>query len=387
MGGTDQYSRLEPYFLTMTYVDNCDGSKADDLQLQLADRDRRFISDWRPDIGATMDVGIICERWFAPNAAPIKLDCGTFWIDEMEYELPQLTVTVKATSIPTTAHLKANNETRGWEKTTLEDIVNQIAQENGMSVLYPGGIPNPEYRRVEQQEESALQFLRRRTEDAKLAIKIHRNQIVVFDEEVLESAPSTATIFYGDMPGNGLRLVSGHFIRKITDTQIKATVSHLNPDTGKNKNEAFDSAFIQGPQSAELAHSIAQSTFFANKEWDQKVNIHPEESTDEDNAGDDEEGDGGGRAETRDANAAWNDPSPGGAQRRAKSEVRQANKDREHATLQLSIGNPLVASGQVVTLVGFGQFDGQWFILSATHEIGDRGYTTSLEVRRCLVGY
>jgi hypothetical protein len=389
MGGKDYFSALEPYFLTMSYTDNCDGAKADDFQLQLADRDRRFINDWRPDLGSTLDVAIIAERWFEPFASALSLDCGRFWIDSMEFELPQHTVTVKATSIPTEAHLKVNNETRGWEKTTLEEIVNQIAKENNMEVDYQAGT-NPNYRRVEQNQESALQFLQRRTEDAKLAIKIHRNKIVIFDEETIEAAAPKFALVYGNAQASGglaaYRLEAAHFIFTVTDTQKKATVSHLNPDTGKNMQQVFDSG-ITAPSRGSLIQG-------QNRQWDQKVTIHPEETDDNDNAGDEDGADGSGgfryiapRAEG--PNRDWNDPSAGGSggQRRAKSEVRRANKEREHAQIKLGQGNPLVAAGQTCTLSGFGQFDGKWFVLSAEHTIGEEGYNTTLLIRRCLEGY
>jgi hypothetical protein len=51
----------------------------------------------------------------------------------------------------------------------------------------------------------------------------------------------------------------------------------------------------------------------------------------------------------------------------------------------MSIGNPLVAAGQTFTLKGVGQYDGQWFIESAHHEVGPE-YKTELTVHRCLKG-
>ena len=71
LNGTDYYDQLAPYLLDLSYTDNCDGEKADDLQFKLADRDRRFINEWMPDIGVFIDVSVLAERWFAPNAPPL----------------------------------------------------------------------------------------------------------------------------------------------------------------------------------------------------------------------------------------------------------------------------------------------------------------------------
>ena len=122
LDGQDYYNALAPYFVSMTYEDSCDGQKADDLHIILADRDHKFISTWAPKAGASLSAQIICERWFAPNAAALKLDCGKFWIDTIEFTLPDSKVLIKATSIPTDVRIKTSTETRGWEKTTLQDV-------------------------------------------------------------------------------------------------------------------------------------------------------------------------------------------------------------------------------------------------------------------------
>src|SRR5215471_8810321 len=243
INGTDYFQRLSPYFLNLSYTDNCDGQKADDLQLQLAGRDRRFISDWMPDKGEFIDVEILAERWFSPNAASLKLDCGRFWIDTVEFELPQHTVSVKGTSIPTTARIKASDETRGWEDTTLKDIANQIAGENGMSVDWQSD-HNPSYARVEQTSQSALEFLKQRALDAKLAIKVSRGKIIFFDEQTYENAAPSFTIAYGDTPGGvGMatyRVTGCHLITKLTDATRKATVAHTSVNTGKVSKESYE---------------------------------------------------------------------------------------------------------------------------------------------------
>jgi uncharacterized protein len=394
MNGKDYYSALAPYLLNLQYSDNCDGEKADDLQLQLADRDKRFISDWTPQIGAFIDVSIIVERWFAPNAAPLSLDCGRFWIDSLDFDLPAHTVSVKATSIPTSAHLKANDEIRGWENSSLKDIVTQISTENNLDAPDWQADINPRYSRVEQTEESALSFLKKRATDSKLSIKVHRNKIVVFDEQKMEAAAPKFCLVYGSTsPDAGLpfyRLEGAQFSLKVTDTQKKATVSHLNPDTGLNDTGTFD-ADSTSPSRSQLLRTAPVDTD-STPTWHQHVTINPEEQGDG-GEGDGEGGDGGNgggdgglRALDPTQPLDYNNPSSAGASRRAKAEVRKANKERETATIAMGIGNPLIAAGMTFTLKGVGQFDGKWFVQSAEHTVGEV-YDTKLTVRRCLEGY
>jgi phage protein D len=377
LNGQDFFNQLSPYFLNMSYTDNCDGQKADDFHLQLADRDMRFISDWMPDKGAFIDVSIVTERWFAPNAAGLSLDCGRFWIDAIEFELPQHTVSIKAQSIPTDAHIKASNETRGWDDTTLKDIASQIAGENNMTIDYRSDF-NPRYARVEQTEQSGLEFLRHRATDAKLSIKVCRGQIIFYDEQTLEATAPAFTIVYGSAPGglgqSTYRIKSAHFTTKLTDTTKKATVSHNSPETGKNTKEVY----------------TAQDYTDGVDAWNQNVN-EGTDGKDEEDEGDDGNGGGGRRSITpRDSIEPvgdWNNPEgDAGTQRKAKSVVRDANKDKETADIELSLGNPLVAAGMTFNLSGFGKYDGAWFIESAEHTVAPI-YETKLNARRCLTGY
>jgi phage protein D len=373
LNGQDYYKQLAPYFLTMQVIDNCDGKKADDLHLQLADRDHRFITDWMPEKGAFIDVGIVCERWFSPSAAPISLDCGRFWIDEIEFVLPEQTLSIKANSIPTTAHLKSSNETRGWEDATLKQIAQQIAGENGMEVDWEANV-DPKYKRIEQVEESGLCFLQKRAADAKLALKVCRNKLIFFDEQTLEAAPPKFAVVYGNAAGaTGLPsygMSGGQFVTMLVDTTKKAKVSHVNPDSGELKNGEFSA----GDDDLESGS-------------DQHVNENP----DSEDEGGDSGGGGGGEGVLEGGGDGlagdWNaQTSSSAASRRAKKHVRHANKHKKHSTLDLEIGNPLVAAGQVCQLKGVGKYDGNWFVESVTHKVGPM-FTTKIGVRHCLTGY
>lgn len=379
VSGKDYASALAPYFISMTFTDNYDGEKADDFSLQLADRDRRFISDWMPDKGTFLDAAIIVERWFAPFASGLSLDCGRFWIDTVEFKLPQHTVEIKATSIPTDAHIKSSDETRGWEDQTLHGIADEIAQENKMQVDWKSDY-NPRYSHVELVEESGLGFLKTRAQDAKIAIKVARGKILFYDEEKLEAQPPAFTLVYGNIPAgtNGLasyRISGGHFTTKINDTTKKATVSHTSMRTGKMSKGFAESS---DPQ--------------LESDWNQNV----PQGTDEVDQDEDNEGDGGNggngtrRVQARDfggdpnAVADWSGGS-GSSTRLAQAKVRAKNKEKDKCKIEMAIGNPLVAAGQTCMILGVGQFDGKWFIESAHHTVGPE-YKTELTVRRCLQG-
>lgn len=366
VGGQDYYHALAPYFMSMTYEDSCDGMKADDLHIVLADRDHKFISSWAPSKGATLEAAIVAERWFAPNASALRLDCGKFWIDTIEFTLPDSKVLIKATSIPTDVRIKASTETRGWEQTTLQDVTAQIGGENKLMIDWQAMV-NPRYKRVEQVEESGLGFLQKKANDAKLAIKVCRDKLIVFDEQQLEEKPAAFTLLYGNMPVQGgacYRLAGAHFVTQIMDTAQKAKILAMSAETANIKSGEWattDSAGGDGEG--------------GDTEGD-KVNYDTDGEENEDGEGEFRDENLSGNWETTDSLSAL----------KAKSLLRDKNKKKDQCRLQLGIGNPLVAAGQTFNLVGVGQFDGKWFIECARHTVGPQ-YETELDVRRCLEGY
>jgi Bacteriophage probable baseplate hub protein len=368
LDGRDYYSELAPYLVSFTFTDNCDGKKGDDLQIELADRDKRFINDWMPKKGAFVDAGIQTERWFSPIASNVSLECGRFWIDSIEFELPAHTVTVKANSIPTNVRIKASTETRGWEKANLKDIATQIAGESKMSVDWQAD-NNPRYSRTEQHEESALSFLQKRAQNAKLAIKVSKNKIVVYDEQKMEDAEAKFTLLYGNATaasfGATYRMAGGTFTTTIADTTKKCKVKHTDVESGEvHEGEAEDSDESDDAEGGD------------GEEHTQNIN--------EDSDSDDDSGDGIGdpsfRAEEGSASQYNADDTA-----KAKSVVRDKNKHKFVGKIQMSLGNPLVAAGMTFNLKGVGQYDGKWFIDSAHHELGP-AYNTELTCHRCLQG-
>jgi len=421
LNGTDYYNKLAPYFLNMTYTDSCDGQKADDFQLQLADRDRKFINEWMPKPGTFLDVGVYCERWFAPFASALVLNCGRFWIDSVEFELPQHTVSIKAASIPTNVRVKAANDTRGWDKNTLRDIAQQVATESKMELKYADGATNPKYDRVEQTEESALAFLQKRCHDAKLCIKVSNNTIYIFDEQKAEEAAPAFTLVYGDgsapspigafggllsgasdvtgaLSGGGkvFRLAGAVFTLMVNDTAKTANVRYTKPGTGDTTLETFTDTgspsrggLISGGGGA--SQPITGVSVPSSESADEGTGDPEDVDTNyNENPGteDQDEGSSGDGAPTTRVDeglgSTWNKEDMEG--QLAKAKLRSKNKDKIHAKIEMSIGNPLVAAGQTFTMVGVGQFDGKWFAETIDHRVGPE-YTTIINARRCLTGY
>ena len=68
-----------------------------------------------------------------------------------------------------------------------------------------------------------------------------------------------------------------------------------------------------------------------------------------------------------------------------KAVARKKVNDEVTGSLNM-LGNFVLLSGVTVNLLGFGAFDDKYLITRASHDIGS-GYTTNIDVRRCLNGY
>jgi len=377
LNGEDFYSQLAPYLLHFEYTDSCDGQHADDCQFSLADRDRKFINEWMPAPGATLGAKIQAERWFGPNAATLALDCGTFYIDSIEFDLPQHTVHVKANSIPNDAHGKVSNETRGFENKSLQEIVSQIAGENHLEPKFLAQ-KNPMYDRVEQVQQSAFQFLRRLAEDAKLEIKIARGQLWLYDPLTLDQQPSSFTLVYGDGAAGAdtqtYRMSSGRFRLQVTDLTASTVVSNTDIETGDTSQRQFDSnSLLQGTGVGAGESLMNPSTWKDNLNWNSDV------KSSDSGSGSPQLFDGTGGLQYFSSDSAEADA----VLTKAQAKTRDKNKRRYESDIELSIGNPLIASGQTFTLSGCGQFDGMWFIEQAHHVLCPM-YDTRIHVRRTL---
>ena len=73
------------------------------------------------------------------------------------------------------------------------------------------------------------------------------------------------------------------------------------------------------------------------------------------------------------------------AEKLAKKKLHEKNLEETSVSLTM-MGNFALLASNVVTLVGFHQYDGKYLIKQSTHDISG-GYTTKVELRRIIDGY
>jgi phage protein D len=235
-----------------------------------------------------------------------------------------------------------------------------------MMVLDWQAMTNPKYKRLEQTEESGLALLKKHSNAHKLSLKVHKQSIVIFDEQQLESAAPAFTLLYGNAKGGSAgaavyRMTGGDFQLMINDTVQSTRNSFSNMETGMTGVSQFETG------DSDIAEYGTDSN----------------EDPGEDGEGGGENGGGYRKPRAAGMEGDWTSESDSTF---AEAMARRKNKHKVRANIEMSIGNPLIAAGQTFNLKGCGQFDGKWFIETAEHIVGPQ-YDTKLVTHKCLEGY
>ncbi len=332
--GKDISADLQQYLKSVSYTDNMSG-EADDLQLTLEDKAGLWQSAWMPKKGATLDVSI---RHINAGAEQV-VRFGLFEIDEITSSGMPSEVCIKAVSVPDNNNLRGVERTRSWEKAELKSIANDIAGGAGLELLYDAKDYNPTIDRAEQSEQSDLSFLYKLCADHGLALKICNNQLVVFDEADYEAADAVAQLLKpGNIAADGAKTIK-HLKRYSLSSKVRDVYKacHVKYQEGKDKQKI-------------------EATFTAPDKTDGKtLEVNEQVSSIAD------------------------------AERLAKKRLREKNSAEISGSFDI-IGCPELAAAAVIQLSGFGVFDGKYIVTKAQHDIGS-GYTTRIDVRRCLDGY
>lgn len=258
-----------------------------------------------------------------------SVDFGLFEIDEIDNKVTSSgnTASIKLNSIANKSELRSIDKSRSWEKVKLSKIAKDLTEEAGMDLFFDA--EDVEIERAEQKETSNLKFLHKLCKDNGLCLRVANNQVIIFDAERYEAKDAIKTLTYGD--------------GEILSFSGKATISKI-----------YKSARVKyrhGKQAEKIDYTFDDPA--KSEGMTLEINKRVE--------------------------------SPAEAEKLAKKELRKKNQDEIKVQLQV-IGEFEYLAGQNIELADFGFYSGKYCIEKATHSVG-KGYTCSLELRRCLQGY
>ena len=117
---------VSKYVTSIEYTD-VEHGESDELQITFEDSEYLWQNAWIPTKGDSL-------RAYIGYEAEKLLNCGTFEIDELEYDTPPDVVTVKGLATGIKKPLREKNST-GYENKTLKQIAKEIADKYGYTLV------------------------------------------------------------------------------------------------------------------------------------------------------------------------------------------------------------------------------------------------------------
>lgn len=306
---------ISRHLLSLSYSDKTEG-ESDELQIELEDKDKLWQNEWYPEKGSTLTAELGMKDG-------LKLDCGTFMIDEIELSGPPDVVSIRALAVGIHGRLKTQKGGRNHEGKTLTEIVRTIASINGFTVQ--GTIADIRFGRIAQHRETDLQFLSRLAAEYGHTFSIRGKVLVFTKTDELEARSSSLTFDRSE-------LISFSVRDKTAGIYKRAVVKFHNPET----NEL--------------------SEYSENADADTAIDDDLEIKT---------------KAENKQQ-----------AEAKAKAALHRANTLMQSGSISVP-GNILMIAGNNVDLTGLGLLSGKYHILNSTHNIDKSGgYTVDAEIKR-----
>lgn len=346
--GKDISESLAQYVLSFSYTDNLTG-QVDDISITLEDRAELWEADWMPERGAILDITICTYNWSDLYSEEQDLQLGKFEIDELEVSSAPNIVTIKAVaiSISDDSTLRSTLRSHTWENISVQKAANDIAWQNGMKLQWYCD-DNPNIDKLEQNDESDLDVLRKICDDAGFALKVTTDAIIIFDVEKFEKEDVYAEYYH-----------PGTTILNIVENQSKPvqTDALLNYSFKAKIRDVYKKCHVKYAKDKDK--SVIESTFVAPDKKEKEgatLEVHQQVSS---------------QAE---------------ADRLAKKKLREKNCEEFTGSFS-SDGNMGLCAGETIEMLGFGNFSGKYIITQAKHDISSSGFTSSVEIRKCLDGY
>jgi len=310
--GKDITNALAPGIISVNYTDRCE-FESDDLEIQLEDNDALYQNAWYPDKGSklTLDFGY----------AGLLIPAGEFEIDDLSLSGPPDVFSIKAIATGITKELRTKKSV-GYEKQSLRQIINAVANRNGLTV--EGTIEEIRFERVTQNRESDVEFLKRLSYDFGYIFSIRGTKLIFYSIlEIDKKAP--------DFIVSKREMMRWTFNEKTAEVFKQAEAKYQDP---AQKITHFSLEEESGIVKADTLNVRSRTE---NKQ----------------------------QAETK-----------------AKIALYRANSLKQQGSITLQ-GKPKLVAGNTFSVLGFGKFNGAYVVRESSHTFTrGGGYTTTANIKR-----
>lgn len=310
---------IAPFLLAVSYTDHLEG-ESDEIEIQVADTMGRWRTAWYPGLGDTLQLSLGYQD------QPM-LACGSFELDQIEFNAPPDVVTLRALAAGVTKATRTKRS-KGYEQTTLAAIAQDVAQRHGWTLV--GTPPAVAIDRSTQYKETDVAFLNRLAAQFGASFKITGEKLVF--TALAERRASAAVVTL--VPE---QVTTWRFTDKIKGVYQSAKVKYHDPKTRRLVEAEVENV---GPETA------------------------------------------GRRASADELRVTARAKQPATAQTQAQAALEQSNLDKLTGTITLP-GDVRLVAGVTLALADWGRLAGTWLVQSARHTLDrNAGYATELELKR-----
>jgi len=190
-------SKMAGMTTNFTYTDPASG-EADSIDIDIQDRDRRWISSWMPTAGDTLSARIKLQNW-GREGNNRSLFCGFFTLDDFSFAGWPVTGSISGVSVPADGAFRETKRTKTWDNATIKEIATEIAGRASIALFWD--IEGAEFtlESIEQSSQTDCEFLMSLCETYGYSMKVYAHKIVIFDREAYKAKPSVATLRPSDI--------------------------------------------------------------------------------------------------------------------------------------------------------------------------------------------
>ena len=215
--------------ISFSYTDN-EPKKADKITLTLQDSKRKWLNNWRPEKGDTIQAAIVTNNWRYVGDTQ-RLECGTFKVDAVNHSGWPTTVQIEAVSLDPLSSFRSNAKHRTWTEILLSDLAGQIAVANGFTLYFDSTI-DPFVTKDEQANQSDSNYLAKLASRYGLSMKTNNSQIVMYSTEDYDNKNAVIDFDINDM-------LSFEVEDAAVDTYDGVRVVYYNPKTQNKIDYTF----------------------------------------------------------------------------------------------------------------------------------------------------
>ena len=193
-GNTDYSSQVE----TLSYTDEADGA-SDAISVTLSNISGKWYGSKMPEKALKINAKIM--KTGEGLVTPKIFNCGTFYLDDMEFQGKPSIAVFGAVSDPVSYAFKNRKRSKTWKNTNLKQVAEDVSKNYpGLKVIYDA--PAIPIASLEQSKQTDSSFLDSLTEKYGCGLKIYSDKIIIYGIEQYENKKEVRTFTPKDMePG------------------------------------------------------------------------------------------------------------------------------------------------------------------------------------------